>query len=310
VPGVFTGITTNDINIIATQHFNIGNEDINIDITSEINDIISGTTQNNGFMLCFDSKLEQTSKNIAQYVGFFTNNTNTFFKPYLETTYGDPIIDDRNEFILNKDNRLYFYSVIGGEFKNLDELPICRVNNTNYVPKQASKGVYYIDINLSQLNHQPNVMMYDIWSNLKYNGKPFREVELEFVTKDQNEYFNLGGSTIQKNRYVPTVYGVNFGEKINRGQKITINISPRVAYTTNTVTHITGMEYRLYVKEMNKEITVIEYDSIHRANDANYFTLFTDDLLPNEYYVDIKINRYDEEIIHKEKLKFTIVNEL
>ena len=308
VNGVISEITTG--NTISTQHFDIGNEDISFDITTEVNNIISGTTPNNGFMICFPSLLEQTSTTLAQYVGFFTNKTTTFFKPYLETLYVDAIIDDRNEFYLDKVNRLYFYSLIGGSLTNLDSFPTCSINNTGYTVTQATKGVYYVECSFSSLTTQPDEMLYDVWSNIIYNDVSFPSVELEFVTKSSSDYFNFGNESYNQDKYVPTVYGIKYGEKINRGQTIKIFIAPRVEYTTNVVNHITGIEYRIYVKEINKEITVIDYQAVNRTHNSNYFTIFTDDLLPNEYYVDIRISRYNEELIHKEKLKFEIVNEL
>ena len=135
-------------------------------------------------------------------------------------------------------------------------------------------------------------------------------IELEFVTKESTEYFNLGNESYEQEKYVPTVYGIKNGENVNMGQILKIFVSPRIEYTTNNVRHITGMEYRLYVKETDKEITVIDYDQINRSCNSNYFILHTENLLPNKYYVDIKIKRYDQEIIHKEKLNFKIVNEL
>ena len=310
-PGVFTGITSGSTDvIISKQHFEIGNEDIEIDITNEINNIISGNTPNYGFMLCFDALLEQTSKETTQYVGFFTNKTSTFFKPYLETIYSETITDDRNEFYLNKDNKLYLYSIIGGQHTNLDDIPTCTINGTQYVVKQAEKGVYYININLSSESYQPDYILYDVWSNLKYNGKSLPNIELEFVTKESTNYFNFGNENYEQLKYVPTVYGIKNGENINMGQILKIFVSPRLEYTTNIVKNITGMEYRVYVKETDKEITVIEYEPINRAYNNNYFILHTSDLLPNKYYVDIKIKRNDEEIIHKGKLEFKVVNEL
>lgn len=308
--GIYTGITSGNTNIVSTQLFEVGNEDIEIDITSEINNIITGSTNNNGYMLCYDELLEQTSTSITQYVGFFTNKTNTFFKPYLETIYSESIIDDRNEFYLDKDNKLYFYSIIGGQQENLDNIPTCTINNVEYTVKQATKGVYYIEINLSSDEYEPDEMIYDIWSNITYKGKTLKDVELEFVTKNSSLYYNLGNQKYEQVKYVPIIYGIKFGEKINKGQIIKIFVNPRQEYTTNTVKHIENMEYRVYVKETNKEITVIGFDKIHRTCNENYFTLFTDDLLPNKYYVDVKIKMYDTDITYKEKLMFEIVNEL
>jgi hypothetical protein len=47
----------------------------------------------------------------------FTNNTQTFYEPYIETKYDNHIIDDRNNFILDKLNKLYLYVNVGGNPK-------------------------------------------------------------------------------------------------------------------------------------------------------------------------------------------------
>lgn len=313
--GVYTGITSGNSNIVSTQHFDIGNEDIEFDITNEVNSIISGNTINNGFLICFDESLEQLSTKYTQYVGFASSTTTTFFKPYLETIYNNEIVDDRNNFYLNKVNRLYFYSNIGGDLRNLDANPVCTIfdseNNVISGPITATattKGVYYVETTIS--NVEPETMFYDTWSNIIYNNNSFPNVELEFTTKKYSDYFSFGNNEPEKVKYIPSIYGINHGEKINRGNIRKVFVNPRVEYTTNTIDYITGIQYRLYVKETNKEITVIDYEPINRTPSSNYFTIYTEDLIPNEYFVDIKISRYDEEIIHKEKLKFEIINEL
>jgi hypothetical protein len=306
--GAISGITTG--NTIAIQHFDIGNEDLEIDITDEINNIISGVTDNNGFMLCFPALLEETTTSLKQYVGFFTNKTTTFFKPYLETTYSDAIIDDRNNFYLDKTNQLYFYSIIGGQYENLDSLPTCTIDGVSYTVNQETKGVYYIEVNLPSSGYTNGDMLYDIWSNIIYNSITFSDVELEFVVKPSTDYFNFGNNKSEQVRYIPSVYGVKQGEKLNMGNFRKIFISPRAEYTTNVVENITGLEYRIYVKETDKEITVIDYDLVNRTSNENYFVLSTYDLLPNKYHVDIKIKKYDEEIVYKNKLYFEVVSEL
>lgn len=304
--GIFTGITSGDTNlIVAKQHFDIGNEDINFDITNEINSIISGNIQNCGYMICFPSLLEQTNTNILQYVGFFTNNTNTFFKPYVETYYNDQIIDDRNNFYLNKTNRLYFYSLIGGDLSNLDNVPNCFIDGAEKNVIQASKGVYYAEVTIT--DESPESMLYDIWSNINYNGKNLKNVEMEFVIKDSDEYFMFGNVIPDQTKYIPTIYGINYGEKLLQGQIKKIFISPRIEYT-NIVENITGIEYRIFIKDGNREITVIDFDNVNRLSNSNYFTLYTDDLLPNKYFIDIRISKQDEINVYKEKLVFEVVN--
>jgi len=292
------------------QSFNIGNEDIEMDITDEINDIISGKT-NNGFMLKFDDQFEQKKTNTTQYVGFFTQNSSTFFRPYLETTYDNPISDDRNDFYLDKDNRLYFYSRIGGNLTNLDDIPTCSIDSVEYPVKQQGKGIYYIELNLSSLIYSENVMIIDKWSNIAYNNVLFPDgVELDFITKTQLDYFNFGNAKSDIKKYVPNVFGIKNGQKVDRGQIIKLGIQAREEYTVNKSINTTNMELRLYVKETDKQLDVISWDKIDKSSVENYYMLDTDSLLPNSYFIDIRINTNNEVKIFKELLKFDIVNQL
>ena len=94
-----------------------------MDITDEVNSLITGGTTNYGYGIAFERDLELLIKNPSQYVGFFTRHTQTYYEPFLETVYNDPIRDDRKNFYKGKVNRLYFYTNIGGEPTNLDNNP-------------------------------------------------------------------------------------------------------------------------------------------------------------------------------------------
>jgi len=311
--GAITGTTTGTTgNTVCIQHFDIGNEDIEMDITTEINNIISGNTSNNGYMLKFVDQLEQTATNSTQYCGFFTENSNTFFKPSISSTYDNSISDDRNDFYLDKDNRLYFYSRIEGSLCNLDELPTCSIGEIQYSVSQSSKGVYYIQLNLSSELYDSSVMFYDNWSNIKYNNVTFPDVELDFVTKTNSDYFSFGSGkqTTELKNYIPNVFGINNGQKVDRGQLIKLGVQARVEYTVNQSATINNMELRLYVKETDKQLDVISWDKIEKTSDENYYMLDTDSLLSNSYYIDIKINANNEIKIFKELLNFDIVNEI
>lgn len=305
--GCITGITNN--NTITVQHFDYGNEDIEMDVTDEINSILMGSMINNGYILCFPKELEDKATDIPQYVGFFSSATNTWFKPYVETTNEIVISDDRANFYLDKDNKLYFYSVIGGNFSNLDEFPTCTINNTEYEVKQASKGIYYIDLNLISSVYEKDVMLYDIWSNIKYNGKSFPDAEMDFVTK--SDYFNFGVKTdsCDKNKYIPNIYGIKMNAQINRGQIIKLGVQARIEYT-NQSANIDNMEIRIYVLEGDKEITYVNFEKVEKSYNENFYMLDTDSFLPNKYYIDLKVNNSNEIVIHKNVLKFEILSEL
>ena len=295
--------------IIGCQHFDIGNENIELDITETFNKFINEEIPNYGIGIAFSPMYENILNNKTLYTGFFTQHTHSFFEPYIETTYDETIEDDRTNFYLNKNNKLYFYSIVGGKYTNLDTLPTCAINGSQFETKQATKGIYYVDVNLSSEEYEPDTMVYDVWSNIIYKGKHLNDVELSFVTKTSDNYFTFGlPKQAEEIEIVPSIYGINQMEQIKRGDIRKVNIECRIPYTSNQLRAVDGIEYRLYVMEGLKEYDVIGWTKAERGYNENYFLINTNDLIPHRYFVDIKIHRNLELIHHPKALQFDIVN--
>lgn len=306
-PWDIEGIIDDSFNAIAEQRFTSGSEDIEFDITESINELLKGDELFVSYLICFDKETEGLYGETPQYVGFFTNKSNTFFKPYLESTANVIIIDDRNYFYLDKINRLYFHSIIGGKHTNLDELPTCIIDDTQLQVKNPCKGVYYVELSLSSNDFEEGCMFYDEWSEIKYKDKNLNPVILDFVTKPSQEYFNFT-NTVENKRYVPQVYGINHGQDVSNIEKLKLYVNPRVEYTTKQNDNITNIEYMLYVKEGSKKITVIDFTPINRTSNGNFFILRAMDLLPNNYHIDIRISCFDEVILHENRFEFKVVS--
>ena len=296
--------------IIGRQHFDIGNENINVDITETVNKFISGELKNYGIGIAFTPQTERLDGSVDNYVGFLTNKTNTFFEPYIETHYDDVIMDDRSNFILGKKNRLYLYCNVGGRLENLDDIPTCSVNDITYDVKQYSKGIYYIDICLKKGIFKPNTMLYDVWDNLVYQGEKLDAIELDFVTKDSNSFFNIGNSIESSTKLVPSIYGINESEKIFRGDVRKVCIAARVEYSKNTAELVDEMYFRLYIKDGQREIDVIPYEKVNKSYLENYVLVDTSMLIPQKYYIDVKFKYNQEMIMHHNVLSFFVVDNL
>jgi hypothetical protein len=70
------------------------------------------------------------------------------------------------------------------------------------------------------------------------------------------------------------------------------------------------MTLRLYVKDGTREIDVIGWDGINKAFSENFYMIDTSMLLPQRYFVDIKIEYGMDSIIHHDVLSFDIVDDL
>jgi hypothetical protein len=305
---------------VATQHFERGNEDVEMDVTDFVNAIITGDT-NYGLGLAYARTYEETLTNELQYVGFFTRHTQTFFEPHLETTYDCPIIDDRNDFILDKNNKLYLYVNVGGQPTNVDELSAMTVtvrdnsdvvfsSYTSSAITQVTKGVYCIDIKVpTTADYDDCTMFTDTWSGVTINGVNRPAIELDFALKDSGKYYNIGDSAELPRKFGFNVTGIKSGEKILRGDLRKIITTARIPYTVNQSEVIDGLEYRIYVKEGPNEYTVVDFRDVERTANLNYFLLDTESLIPNTYYLDLKVSSNLEVTTMKNVINFDIVGQ-
>lgn len=295
--------------IIDKQRFEFGNENMDMNITNYVLDIINGKP-NYGIGIMFAPMYEEMKTSIQQYVGFFTDKTNTYFHPYVEVKYEEYISDDRENFSIGRTNRLYLYSLVDGEPVNLDNIPNCEVEGSGYEVKQATKGVYYAEINASKDIMEGGTIGYDNWSNLALNGENFDDIEMEFEIKPTSNFIKMGNGSSDKNSLVPCLSGINDAEKLNRGEVREVEVDFRKKYTSDKKELVNGAEYRIYVKDATREITVIDYQPVEKGFLNNFFVVYTEDLIPNEYYVDIKVNQGREVKYFKNALRFTVVSDV
>ena len=309
--GVYSG---NPINIIGSQHFDAGNENIEIDITEYVNGLLSGNT-NYGLGIAFDRPFELTNTETLQYVGFFTRHTQTFYEPYVETVYNNTILDDRNNFFLDKPNKLYLYVNLAGNPTNLDNLPEVEIYDqddnfyTGLTPYQVTKGVYCVDVLIPSNDAETGVLFTDIWSNININGVSRPDITLEFELKDSMSYYNIGNSDSLPKKVAVSVSGVYSQEKIKRGDIRKVIVSTRIPYTVEQTQYVTNLKYRLYVREGRNEVTVTDFHQVEMATNYNYFLLDTLSLIPNTYYLDVLVESNLEVTTLKNVINFDVVSE-
>lgn len=296
--------------IVAKQHFDFGNEPIEMDITDVFNNFINGSEENHGFLLMFSPKLENTKHRISQYSGFFTNTTNTFFEPYVQTTYSESIQDDRVSFYLNKPNRLYFYSNIGGNNENLDMLPTCEINGTIYEAHQQSKGVYYVNYRLNEQNSTAPKTYYDTWENISFNGVNYPDVKLRFTTIPNGDYFSFGlpFDTERKPRLDVTLSGINRDEKVPHGETRRLVAHVRAEYTSDQEAPNANVDYRVYAVFDNKEMNVIDWQPVDKEYATYVIPFESDNFVPQVYHIDLRVKYGNETITKQDALRFEVVS--
>ena len=293
--------------VVGTQHFDFGQENLSIDITKYVIDCIEGK-HNHGLCLAFTPTYEKMKKDNMFIIDFFNDHTNTFFHPYVEVIYDEYVLDNRQSFTISKENKLYLYVYDDGLPTNLDKLPICKIEEQEFEVKQASKGVYYAIIPPNSIELYKDTMYYDIWSEIVLNGQKMDDVEMEFVALDKSNKILIGNNSNIKKEIVPYVYGINDNEELSRNEIREINVDFREKYNSEKKTIINTSEYRLYIKDGNREINIIDFQPIEVGYLNNFFLLYTEDLIPNKYFIDIKLSTGREMLYFKDVLHFNIIN--
>ncbi len=308
-----------DINpeIIQTIHFDNGNENINVDITEYVNDIINGVIDNHGLGLAFSVAFQDIINiDIDQSVSFFTKYTQTYFEPHVESIFYDRINDDRHDFTENVEQNLILYVKKGSNYYDLNEPPAVDIfDHTNtlvsglndIVSEKVRKGVYRISFGLSGLQCDGKKFFYDKWKNLQIDSVIIPDITQKFIPKPMLSYYSLGGNDTDFKRYSIQFYGIKQNEKIKPGEIRKIGVIFKSINNPNS-TIIEEVYYRMFIKEGRTDVIVHDWTQLDVTNE-NSFMIDTSIYIPREYFIEIKAKVNGEEIFYEEYIKFEIISQ-
>jgi hypothetical protein len=310
------GIYDNEPEIITTIQFDNGNENVNVDITEFVNNILNGMESNQGLGLAFSIPFQDVESESDQSVAFFTKYTQTFYEPYVETFFNDRIDDHRYNFTEKMEQNLYLYVNKGTNFYDLDELPTVDIldsNNTTIagltglIPVKVRKGIYRVTFGINGLICDGKRFYHDLWKNLQIDGKVISDTKQKFIPKQLNNLYSIGENITTLNRYVVQYYGIQLNEKIIRGNQRKVTVVFK-SIDLSRPELFSEVYYRMYIKEGRTNVIVHDWTKMDVTNE-NSFILDTSYYIPREYFIQIKGLRHNEEIFYREELKFEIISE-
>lgn len=317
--GVYDNADPTTFSVIDTQDFDLGNENISFDMTEEINTRLTGDSLDTptAYGVAFTGTLENITGLTETYsVGFFTRHTQTFYEPYVLTEYDDLIQDDRNNFYLDKMNRLFLYTNTLGIPTNLDNSPSVTIYDCDDVVYTSSTainltcGVYYVEFAITGTTYGTPSIFNDQWSNLNINGNSLSNITNDFTVVAADKYYQIAPEDQIPKEYGYSIDGIKQDEKISKGETRKIFVSVRVPYTVNQFVAIDNIEYRIYVTQGTTEVETHPWEDVNRTFNHNYFVLNTQDMIPNEYYIDIKVTSNQKINIYKRITTFQVVNQI
>jgi hypothetical protein len=322
--GIYNNVNQGVVNysgltIVARQHFELGNEDLNMDMTAEINGILNGSiTGVTGWGISYLPQIENITGLTESYsVAFFSRHTQTFYQPYLLTNYNDFVEDDRNLFLKSQENKLFLYVYQNGDFANLDSDPFVRIEDRNGTAVTGmgalttclkTKGIYEVTVPNGFANYPTPCIFYDLWSGLTINGQSIPNVTNQFTLQPYTSGIQIGSVSKDPEIFGFDFYGILQNEKILNTDIRKVGVTIKKAYTGQVLLLDVSGFYRVYVTEGTTEVLVQDWTPLNRTPNEYYFIFDMRDKIPNQYFVDIQVNTSGEKDTYKRQLTFSIVN--
>jgi len=308
-PGIFINPTASTPTY-STQHFDIGNEDLDMDITDIVNDWLEGNYENNGICVSYARPYELMSTDTRYVASFFTEKTNTAYKPFIEVVTNQVIQDDRVQFSNQKPNRLFLLTYSGNQSVNYFSASSVTIKNsagavlTTLSPQQLGKGVYYVDVYLPNVN--PGNRLSDVWNGVTFVPGYDKQDFVQYFDVKQNFYKSNSKSV---NAYSLKIYGLDNNSVINYDGVTRIYIDSTVNFTNNTPYVPYGLEYNLF---MNVKDEIIPWSQCNYTLIDGcltyFFDLDTSWLLSNQTYtINFRINELGTKRVVEEKVIFRVL---
>lgn len=311
--------------IIGSQSFDQGNENIEIDVTDYVNQRISGTGYTGtsaytgasfGLGIKFADFYEDLDPEFRQVVAFHAKQTNTWYEPYIETIIDDTIMDDRNYFYLDKDNDLYLYVNVGGIQQNIGVSGVTIYDYEDNIVDiltgesiiHVSKGIYKVILNIDSEIYPDAVLFRDVWS-LEINGRETEYAgEFYLISPDKYCAFNQSNE-IEFDNYFFYFWGIAEKENIRASGIKKIKLTIKELYPNQNNFLPLDIEYRLYTTIGSKyETDLIPFTPVNRTNSGYEFNLDTSWLIPQDYFLQLRLKNgtYYE---NKQVVSFTVVSD-
>lgn len=305
--------------VSASQHLDSGQEDIEVDVTTIVNEWLTGSMSNrrNGVVVKLGSTEETNGSDY--YIKLLHGQESKFVDkiPYIEARWNDVLKDNRNNFGFNVANRLYMYNFVRGELTNAQEPVTLRIQDhllgvsasysQSFATQQISSGVFsasVVIVNTASFSSS----FYDIWFSgaTVYMTGTFKPMALTASSVDQYNEFTVNIVNLKR------VYSVD------EEARLKVNVRKR-DYKTHRGTISTSSlgvsrEYieKMYYSVINNETGEVvipygtgsvPYTQLSYDGEGNYFNISMKSFVPGFMYKFkflIDINQYDKKIAEED----------
>jgi hypothetical protein len=310
-PGIFSGNTENLplSGILTTQRFEIGNEDIEVDITNYVNGILFSGNPNNGIAIVYSANTESLTSLTKNVVTFFSKYTQTFFEPFLETSYDDRVNDELCCMNFDVPNDFFFVSQspISGlsKFEIIDSNSLVYSSITSFT--QLNNFNYKVSATIDSENYQDQEIFTSKWYFTQYGKSKTLEKEFNIFKIDLNDGNTLTYST----EVFINVLGIKSNEIITKkvGLKRLI-FKPKRLIQSRILKNIVGdIEFRIYVNQGKNQIDVIPFTKASKVNDEYFTEIDFSWFISHDYTIEIRaLDKNGVQYPNTNYVKFRVTN--
>jgi len=285
---------------IISTHFDTGHENLDVDVTSIVQEWLSGNITNNGFLVKISSSLEADDKDY--YVKMFHGRSTHFLdkRPFLEARWNDAASDDRNNFFFGISGSLFLNHVVHGQLVNIPEVGTGQIG-VRVVDASGTVGIFtgshYLPGQYSVTFALPSA---------SFSGSLFRDIWFDLATTPRwymtgsfGIANDLNSTNVQTKRYFVNVTNLKDVYDLDESPRLDLFVRPNdynparvlTASLDANGTVVTRGYYRI-VNDRTDEVVVpfgtgsLQYTKMSYDQKGNYFKLFMKSLsLGNVYRI-------------------------
>ena len=203
-----TWYTSSINNTSYSQKFKRLTNDLNVDVTEYVSDMISGSRPNNGFIVK-RNPIEESGSIKYGSTKFFSNNTHTIYVPTLEVRWDESSFSTGSLTALTADNITLYPKDLNSEYRELSKAKIRVVGRETYPQRSFSDSNPYTTI-----KYLPQTTYYqvrDVETNLVL--VPYDTTYTKLSCDSTGNFFNFWFNTLQPERYYQFEFRVDRDDK-------------------------------------------------------------------------------------------------
>lgn len=195
-------------NVSGSQTFNYENPDVRMDVTNIVLGWLSGSYDNNGFIIKYSDADEQSLDYLGN-IKFFSKDSHTIYIPRLEFYWNDVVLSGTGSFTeVSSDSNLIYVKNLRETYTRNDK-PIIRLGGRAMYPTQT----YATSSNYLVQNRMPVNSYFEIQDSITYEKVvPSNTLGTKVSCDSRGNYIKLDMSSLMPERYYKLVFKCEFSD--------------------------------------------------------------------------------------------------